>query len=246
MKQQVLCGLHAVTAAIQRRPEAVLRLHFTGELAPRFGDICRQLAKTRRIYRTASPEELTALAQTPHHGGVVAVMTPREFGLPNADTMAQWREQRARILVLDGVGNPHNAGALVRSAAFLGMGALVVAEDAAPMLQTTAAHRVAKGGMDHIDIFAVPELAPWLRGLPRDIVTMGTDQRATRTLWRAAQHPKTRDGVVVLVVGNEEHGISAPVRDVCRLMIAIPGAGHLESLNVVAAASISMYALMGS
>jgi TrmH RNA methyltransferase len=240
---QTICGRNAVEALIARRPDDIARLHFVKELAPRFGDICRKLAEGRRIYRMASPEELAALSRTPHHGGVVAVVTPRRFSSPDAAAISRWHKTRECILAFDNIGNPHNMGAMARAAAFLGVQALIVESHSAALLNSSAACRVAEGGMEHLDIFAVQELSAFLRDLPPDFISIGTDQHARHRLADVASDGQVAQSPMVLVMGNEEFGLSTDVRTACRRTVSIPGAGRVESLNVVTAAAICMYAL---
>ncbi len=141
-----VCGLAAVTALFARDPRRVERLFFEDRVKGEVGPFCRTLARARKPYRQADKAELARVAGTPLHGGVVAIATPR----PLADfdrSAARIRAKNGKpLLVLDGIGNPHNLGAIARSAAFFGLERMVLAARPDQALPSDARYRVAEGG----------------------------------------------------------------------------------------------------
>ncbi|MFI5001811.1 MAG: RNA methyltransferase substrate-binding domain-containing protein, partial [Reyranellales bacterium] len=116
-----VAGLAAVTALFATTPHRVERLFFIEECRPQVGDFCAQLRRARKPYRLVGPEELARVAGTILHGGVVAVARPRPINVFDpADAMA-WARDGRLLLLLDGIGNPHNLGAIARTAAFFGL-----------------------------------------------------------------------------------------------------------------------------
>ena len=122
MNDDIICGINAVRALFQRRPQEVQRLFYTAPLRAMAGPLCAQLAERRQPYRELAPEEMQKAAGTTHHGGIAAVAKPREIAFLDIDKPPQ----AALLLVVDQVANPFNLGAIARSAAFFGVTALLL------------------------------------------------------------------------------------------------------------------------
>ena len=120
-----MCGLVAVKALFARDPGAIKRLYFDYPTGRRIGVICQTLAAARKIYRCVEPIELEKVAGTVHHGGIVAVIEPRVLRAPRREDVRAWAQARAPLLLLDRIANAHNLGAIVRTAAFFGVGQIV-------------------------------------------------------------------------------------------------------------------------
>ena len=150
-----VCGFEAVSALFAKRSADVLRLFYGEALRGRVGPFCSVLARARRPYRMLPPDELARAAGTPRHGGVVAVARPRP--IPAFDAARPPRVPL--LLVLDGVGNPHNRGAIARSAAFFGVGALLLREGTGQAMPSGAAYRTAEGGLEHLQLHRAGDLA---------------------------------------------------------------------------------------
>jgi TrmH RNA methyltransferase len=137
------------------------------------------------------------------------------------------------------VGNDHNLGAIVRSAAFFDAAVLVLTGDAE---LTTSAYRVAEGGMEHVSFRRVHSPAAFLRDASRLLVSIGTDPRARiriRDLPRLIkEESRGKKNGVLLVLGNEENGLPEDVKKYCALLARVPGTGAVESLNVAQAATL--------
>lgn len=234
-----LCGPAAVAACFAVRPEAVLRLFYTGQRRGLAGPFCSALARARRPYREVPPEELARIAGTPHHGGIVAIALPRAIadlmGGPFPSVLGT-----SRVLpLLDGVGNPHNLGAIARSAAFFGCAGLLLSGEARQAGISDAAYRTAEGGLEHLALFRAANPAVALRALaPRftTVAAVARDGVAPSAL------PRTKP--FVLVLGNEETGIAPATLAACSARVTLPGSGRVESLNVSVAAAVLIHALM--
>jgi RNA methyltransferase, TrmH family len=245
-----ICGLPAVQAIFQKDPGAIKRLFFDREMSRRVGKITSELAKTRRIYRLVTADELVKVSGTSHHGGIVAIVQSREIPYVTAGQVDQWIRGRTPLLILDRVGNVHNLGAIARSAAFFGLQHIILPDHPDQAVPTEAAHRVAEGGMAHIQFWKVQVLPELCRDLQRGYHVVGAAVEARArplTEWKslAKGAPEKARGIA-LVLGNEEHGLSAEVRAACSDLVNIPGfSDRVESLNVSVAAAIFIWEFWG-
>ena len=233
-------GLRAVEALFRHAPDAIERLYLARALAPRFGALCRHLAERRRSYAIKEDVELAKIAGTQHHGGIVALRVPRPPRAPGTAEIAAWELAQRPVLVLDGGGNPHNFGAIVRTAAFLGIEQTVLSERAEQALPSAAAYRVAEGGMEFVTLWRPPSLPVFCRQLAQRYRLVGTAPGGT-PLARFVRDARP----IALVLGNEETGLSPGVARACSELVAISGHGEwVESLNVAVAAGILMHTLL--
>ncbi|MGA2016283.1 MAG: RNA methyltransferase [Opitutaceae bacterium] len=230
-----ICGLAAVRARFRRDASSILRLYFDQPTSRKVGVICRALAASRKIYRCVEPPELEKIADSVHHGGIVAVVGDRPPRAPAAADIASWARRREDLVVLDRIGNAHNLGAIARSAAYFGVERIVIAGDPASARPGAAAYRVAEGGLEAVEIWTVPDVAPFLRALS------AAGYEVVGAAARGGSDPDTapgREAPWALVLGNEEHGLADEVRAACTRLVTIPGSGRVESLNVSAAAAV--------
>ena len=237
MKPDVICGIPAVAALFARRPNDALRLFHLAELRPVVGPWCAVLAAARKPYRLVPAEELAKVAGTAHHGGVAVVALPRA-PLPFDPA----RPPRTRLLlVLDGVGNPHNFGAIARSAAFFGLPALLVGAGPGVAMPSDAAHRTSEGGLEWLDVYRANDLPAALAALRPHYRTVA----ATLAPEAGPLADLPRDRPVALVLGAEERGVSRAVLAACERQVRIAGTGRVQSLNVAQAAAVLLHALAG-
>lgn len=237
-----IAGLAAVSALFARDADRVERLFFDARLKDAAGDFCRTMAALRRPYRMVDAEELAKVAGTVLHGGIVAVTTPRPVPVLDTADAARWAAARQPLLLLDGVGNPHNLGAIVRTAAFFGLPRLVVSDHPAQALPSEAAHRVAEGGFEWLELWRAERFATTLKRLKPAYRVIGTALDPKRPT--VGVEALTRPGPpIALILGNEEEGLPRATLDVCDAVLTIPGSGRVQSLNVAATAAILINAL---
>ena len=235
MPDDRICGANAVAALFARRPDSVVRLFYAEDAKAAAGPHCAVMAAMRRPYRLLPPDELERAAGTPHHGGLCAVATSKPIGM--MDFVRPPRHPL--LLVLDSVGNPHNLGAIARSAAFFGVQALVLHETPLQAMPSDAAYRVAEGGLEHLDVYKTRNLRKALLALDPHYRTVA----ATLTDAAVPIRSLPRDRPVCLVLGNEERGVGFDALETCRRQIRIPGAGPVQSLNVAQAAAVMLHDL---
>lgn len=241
-----VCGLAAVRSLFGRDAGAIKRLYFDYPTGRRIGVICQALAAARRVYRCVEPSELEKIAGTVHHGGIVAVIEPRELRPPRPEDLRLWARNREVLLLLDRVGNAHNLGAIVRTAAFFGVTHLIIPADPEQALPGAATHRVAEGGMALVEFNRVQSLAEFIRLLRPWYEVVGAAVRGATPL---DHEPTPRAAIakpIALVLGNEEKGLAPEVAAACDRLVVIRGSGAVESLNVAAATAILLYRFAGS
>ena len=241
-----ICGLTAVRARFDRDPASITRLYFDAPMARRIGAMCSALATARKIYRCVEPAELEKIAGSVHHGGIVAVVAPPPDRIATAAEAAQWAERRESLVLLDGIGNAHNLGAIARTAAFFGVPRLAIASDPGTARPGESAYRVAEGGLEFVEVWTVVYIPAFLRAL----AAAGFDVVGAATQGGKSISGKGRPGVRdpaapwALVLGNEELGLTPETAAACTRLVTIPGSGRIESLNVSAAAAVLLHDLV--
>ena len=229
-------GLAAAQAAFAARPEAVTSIAYTAALRRPLADMLRAAARRRIAYREVDAEELTRMAQSVHHEGVCLLVAARPT--PKPSELLRGLGASGLLLALDGVENPHNIGAILRSAAYFGArGLIYTTSDKAAQadgLLPAAARRIAEGGAEHVPVLRVPQLSSLLREATNEgIVAIACDAHAQARLddfeWPAR---------ALLVLGHEQRGLSRETQAQCQASVRIAGSQQLESLNVSVAAGI--------
>lgn len=225
-------GVNACEAVFAKRPDAIIRAYVDNEMLRRFGYTMKFLAEQRRAYHVVSDDELRRVTGSEHHGGVCFVIRKRQ-PLELIDFLRLFGEQpKCRAVLLEGVGNPHNIGAVLRSAAHFGVDAVLV-EDAG-YAQGGAAARVAEGAAETVRLVRFRGIGRALGILKQAGFTcVVTSSHAAQPLY-AAELPEK----AVFVFGAEGSGISEQAVAAADLTLAIPGSGAVESLNVSVAAGV--------
>jgi 23S rRNA (guanosine2251-2'-O)-methyltransferase len=234
--QQVF-GLHAVLAALRRWPVQVQSLWVdAGRRDARIREILDAARKARVPVERVDGEALDRLCPGERHQGVVAACEApepvTEADLP--DLVA--RAGNPLLLVLDGVTDPHNLGACLRTADAAGVTAVIVPRDRAAGL-TPVARKVASGAAESVPFVQVTNLARTLDQLKEaGVWVVGTSDDAPQTLYQA-----DLKGPLALVLGAEGQGMRRLTRERCDLLIHIPMHGAVESLNVSVATGVCLF-----
>jgi len=238
MPDPVAYGIHSVRVLLTRTPQRVRRvLLASGREATRLGEL-RELAQRAGVQVvTGDDTTLDKLAEGGRHQGVVAEIVP-QAGDP--ETQLEEAIESARgaplLLVLDGVQDPHNLGACLRSADAAGVAAVIAPRDRAAGL-TPVARKVAAGAAESVPFVAVVNLARTLRDLKgRGFWLVGTADDADKTLYDA-----DFTGPSAIVMGSEGEGLRRLTRECCDQLVSIPMAGAVESLNVSVATGVVLY-----
>lgn len=231
-------GLPAVSALFAVAPERVDRLFFDQRMKAHIGAFCAELARVRKPYRQVGVDELARVAGTVLHGGIVALAQPRPVRPLDPSVAKAWASDSRLLLLLDGVGNPHNLGAIARTAAFFGVPRIVLSDHPAQAGPSDASYRVAEGGLEYVELYRGFRFAQALRDLRMSyrIVAAATEKGRPVAALRASKRP------FALILGNEERGLPRATLEACDEIVTISGSGPIQSLNVAATAAILLHA----
>lgn len=228
-----LYGWNAVQALFERRPQALRKLYLAEALIPRLQPLLKWCVANRVGYRVVEEGDLNKLAATTHHEGVVADVL-RAPMLALSDWMAALPTDKPVLaLWLDGVGNPHNFGAILRSAAHFGVAGLLLPPDSTLALSGAAA-RVAEGGAEAVPLVRLPALKQAMEELRAGGFSLAA------TLVEGGDNLFKRDlpARLVYVMGAEGEGMDRALAQTSDMQVSIPGSGAVESLNVASATAV--------
>lgn len=233
---KVLYGFHAVGVRLKIAPQSVREVYV--DPSRRDARMKQFLARAHeagvRLVEADGPR-LARLSGGAGHQGVVALVQPIEAAR-SLDDLLDGLDEAPLLLVLDGVTDPHNLGACLRVADGAGAHAVIAPRDHAAGINATVA-KVASGAAETVPYFMVTNLARTLNELKeRGIWVVGTAGEAAKTLYGA-----DLAGPTALVLGAEGPGLRQLTRKTCDLLVRIPMAGAVESLNVSVAAGVCLY-----
>ena len=238
MPDSIAFGLHAVRTLLERHPQRV-----SGVLVQRGREDQRiehllHLARERHIKtEIKTVQELDQLANGERHQGVIARIVPSStLGEGALDDILDSAGPKPLVLVLDGVQDPHNLGACMRTADAAGACAVVVPRERAAGLSPIV-RKVAAGAAETIPLVQVVNLVRTLRWLKeRGLWTLGTDGTAEKSIYDV-----DCKGPLAIVMGAEGAGLRRLTRENCDVLVKIPMSGTVESLNVSVATGVVLY-----
>ena len=239
MKRERVMGINAVDSLAEISPERIVRAWIRPGNR-RLDSLEQKLIDRGVTVEHADDRALDRMAGKIRHQGVVAEFKPRapidDNGL---EALVAERGGQLLLLVLDGVQDPHNLGACLRSAAAAGVDAVVVPKDRAAGM-TPVTRRAAAGGAELVPLAVVTNLARTLRMLAeRGVWRVGLAGEAEGSLFDVRL-----DGPLALVMGSEEKGLRRLTREHCDELVRIPMPGRMESLNVSVSAGIALFAVV--
>jgi len=234
---QLLYGVHPVTEALESRPGAVERVFTSREGAPRLGRLLRQ-ARQAGVPVTYLPRELLAkkLGGRAVHQGVAAQVAPIAYKDVDETCRRAARRQDGLLVVLDGVVDPGNLGAALRTCAAAGVDGVILGSEATVGLTPTVV-KASAGSVERIPVAREPRLPARLRGLAEaGFLTVGLSPRGD-----LAWDELDLRGRIVFVAGGEQRGLRPGVRAGCGRLVSIPLASGVESLNVAVALGVILF-----
>lgn len=228
-------GVNAVSGLLDVAPERIVRV-WLNPSSDRLTRLGQDLSAAGISIEHCDTRALDRRSDGIRHQGVIVEFRPREPLTESGLAQLLDRQKRPLLLVLDGVSDPHNLGACIRSAAAAGASAVVVPKNRAAGL-TAVTRRAAAGATERIPFAIVTNLARSLRMIgDYGLWRVGLAGDAESTLYEA-----DLDGAAALVMGSEERGMRRLTREQCDQLVRIPMAGAIESLNVSVAAGVALF-----
>ncbi|WP_150303051.1 23S rRNA (guanosine(2251)-2'-O)-methyltransferase RlmB [Pseudomonas saliphila] len=236
--KEYVYGLHAVQAMLQHASKRVKQLHLVrGRIDARMQELVDLAQQHKVAIQHLSPEELDKLADGGVHQGVIAVVAPSQ--LWSEDMLGHMLDELEGVpllLVLDGVTDPHNLGACLRSADAAGAHAVIIPRDRSASLSPTV-RKVACGAAETVPLVAVTNLARTLKQLQqRGLWVVGAAGEAEQLLYTVDLKVPS-----VIVMGAEGSGMRRLTREHCDYLAKLPMGGTVSSLNVSVAAGVCLF-----
>lgn len=233
-QEQRYYGRRLCAALFATRPQDIISVRIDKGLISDFGPLLKWCAEQRKAYQLVEREQLDKLSKSTHHEGII-LLAKRKLTL-SEDQL--WESLDAGkisgcVLMLDGVENPHNLGAVLRNCANFGVSA-VITNDADLGSLSAASARVSEGASEQLDVFVTSALPAVLNKLQqKKFITVGTSSKGRANLYA---HNFAKN--VCIVMGSESRGISKDVLKAVDVTLKIPGTGAVHSLNVSAASAV--------
>ncbi|WOC79272.1 23S rRNA (guanosine(2251)-2'-O)-methyltransferase RlmB [Stutzerimonas frequens] len=230
-------GLHAVEALLRHHPKRVKQVWLAeGRGDPRAQVLIELAAQARVSVGQCERREMDAWVEGVHQGVVAEVSPSQVWGEAMLDELLDRAEGPPLLLVLDGVTDPHNLGACLRTADAAGALAVIVPKDKSATLNATV-RKVACGAAEVIPLVAVTNLARTLEKLQqKGLWIVGTAGEAEQSLYE-----QDLTGPIVLVMGAEGRGMRRLTREHCDYLVRLPMVGSVSSLNVSVATGVCLF-----
>jgi 23S rRNA (guanosine2251-2'-O)-methyltransferase len=238
VKSEILYGLHPVLEALN-----AARRHFfeifvdTKKASRRIHKVIAAAESAKLPQKKINADQLDALAGSSAHQGVAARVSPYPFAaledMLAADDIAAGT---CGVLLLDQIQDPHNLGAIVRTASCVGLSGIVLPKDRS-VYPTPAVSKASAGALEHVKLARVTNMARTIDLLKeRGLWIYGADRGADRSLYAC-----DLTGSAGFVIGSEHKGIRPLVKKKCDILMSIPQAGPIQSLNASVATGIVLY-----
>ncbi|MCL1525071.1 23S rRNA (guanosine(2251)-2'-O)-methyltransferase RlmB [Xanthomonas nasturtii] len=237
-QNQWIVGVNAVASSVENDADNVREVLIeAGSKNPRLTEIEEQARRKGIDVRRVNTQALDGVGGQVRHQGVAARYAAARLWAENElEGLVDAAEGRALVLILDGVQDPHNLGACLRSAAAAGATAVVIPKDKSATVNATV-RKTSAGAADRIPVVAVTNLARCLRDLQKQGVWLyGLAGEAEASLYSVDLR-----GNVGLVLGGEADGLRRLTREHCDGLVKIPMPGEIESLNVSVATGVTLF-----
>ena len=230
-------GRNAVTEAI-RAGRAIDKLYIAkGEIDKTLRFLASSAKDAGIAVVEADRRKLDVMSTTGAHQGVIAVAAVREYAsLDDIFALAKERGEDPFIVACDEITDPHNLGAILRTAEAAGVHGVIITKRRSAGL-TSIVGKASAGAAEHVPVCRIPNLPSAIDSLKEaGLWVFGADASGDRSLWES-----DFTGPVCLVIGSEGDGIGRLVREKCDFLVSIPMRGKISSLNASAAAAVMLY-----
>jgi 23S rRNA (guanosine2251-2'-O)-methyltransferase len=238
VKAEILYGFHPVYEALRADRRTFHEIYILKQThAKRIERIRSEAERQNILLKEVSPAKLQAIGGTVSHQGVMARVTAYPL-VDTADLLEAVLPGAPPpfFLLLDHIVDPHNLGAIIRTAVCAGIDGVVIPKDRSAY-PTPAVSRISAGALEYMRVAQVNNMARFVKTLKdQDLWIVGLDQNAGQPIYAA-----DLTGAVGLVIGGEEKGIRSLVKRNCDFLISIPQCGPVGSLNASVAGAIAMY-----
>ena len=238
MANSIICGIHAVESALRNDAENLGQIWLDKRSRnDRLKKLVQMAEESGLRLLAADPDKLDKIAGNNRHQGIVAeYFKLKSYTENDLYDLLDALEETPFLLVLDGVTDPHNLGACLRTAEGAGVHAVIAPKDNAASITPTV-RKVASGAAEVVPFIAVTNLARTLDTLKeRGIWLTGTSDKAKQTLYQA-----DLKGPVAIVMGAEGAGIRRLTEERCDFLVSIPMKGQVSSLNVSVATGVCLF-----
>ena len=238
MKEEILYGFHPVCEALKAGRRTFHEIFIAEKTANKRIEHVRLLAERKKLpIKKLSLPKLQTLAGNASHQGVAASVKP--YPLVEVAEILKSAISTGHppfLLLLDHILDPHNLGAIIRTALCVGVDGVIIPKDRSAY-PSPAVCKISSGALEHMHVAQVNNVVRCIESLKeRDVWIVGLDPSATQSLFSA---PMT--GALGLVIGGEERGLRPLVRKKCDFLISIPQHTTIGSLNASVAGAIAMY-----
>jgi len=237
-RAKIIYGLHTVRHALEQSPESILEVYLQKDRRPSTElDRVIELARAGALgIQNVSRKFLDKQTANALHQGVAIKQRPDKRNHTDLDVLLANREGALLLLVLEGIQDPHNLGACLRTANAAGVDAVLVSKDRSASMNATVS-KVASGGAENTPVISVGNVARTLRSLQEaGVWIVGTAADTTKSLYEIDLTVST-----AIVMGGEGKGLRQNTREHCDHLVCLPMLGEVESLNVSVATGVCLY-----
>jgi TrmH RNA methyltransferase len=231
-KEMQIYGENACLAVFKKRPQDIIQVFLTKELlhtSKTFSQVTKYCAQNKKAYHLVTRDELEKMTKATHHEDVCMLVKK-----PTNRTLEQYlatKPAHSILIALENVSNPHNVGAILRSAAHFGATGLIISDK--KLADAASSIRTSEGGSEFVEIFEAKDFKKTMSLLQKNqFQILSTSSHAKTTLYEVQWEKKS-----VILFGEEAHGLSGAMLE-AGTQIKIPGTDAVESLNVSVAAAV--------
>ena len=239
-REDLIEGRNAVIEAL-RAGRTIDKIYIAkGDVDQTLGHIASKARSAGVVVVEADRRKLDAMSQTHAHQGVIALCAVKEYcTVADILSIAQARGEPPFVIVCDEISDPHNLGAIIRSAECAGAHGVIIPKRRSAGL-TAVVDKTSAGAVEHVAIARVPNLSAAIGELKKSgLWVYGAAAEGASPMWQT-----DLTGPVCLVIGSEGDGIGRLVRENCDFLVSIPLKGQISSLNASAAAAVLMYEVL--